>query len=65
MGIPEDRIPYILKPLGKADDPLSGKGGLGIGLGIANIIVNAHKGKIEIKNRRKKGLNVNLVIPIK
>ncbi len=64
IGIPEDRIPYILEPLGRADDPLSGRGGLGLGLGIANIIINAHKGRIEIKNRKKKGLMVNLIIPI-
>ncbi len=64
IGIPEDRIPYILEPLERADDPLSGRGGLGLGLGIANMIVNAHKGKIEIKNRRKKGLMVNIIIPI-
>jgi len=64
IGIPEDRIPYILEPLGRADDPLSGRGGLGLGLSIANMIVNAHKGKIEIKNRKKKGLMVNIIIPI-
>jgi len=64
IGISDDRIPYIFVPLGKADDPLSGRGGLGLGLSIANMIVKAHKGRIEVKNRRKRGLRVNIILPI-
>jgi len=63
-GIPEDQKSKLLLPFERVDEARGNKGGSGLGLTIADRIVKAHDGKIELINRPEGGLDVKITIPI-
>ena len=63
-GIPEEQKSKLLQPFERVDDARGNKGGSGLGLTIADRIIKAHDGKLELINRPKGGLNAKITIPI-
>ncbi len=59
-GLPESRIPYLLRPFTRMEAARSDTGGAGLGLAIVDRIIQRHQGKLEIKNREGGGLAVRL-----
>jgi len=62
--IPEDQKSKLLLPFERVDEARGNKGGSGLGLTIADRIVKAHDGKLELINRPEGGLDVKITIPI-
>ncbi|MFE8703054.1 sensor histidine kinase [Cytobacillus sp. FJAT-54145] len=63
-GIPPNELPYIWDRLYRIDKSRSrATGGSGLGLTIAKEIIEAHKGKIEVKSRVAKGTEFNIYLP--
>ena len=54
----------LLLPFERVDEARGNKGGSGLGLTIADRIVKAHDGKLELINRSEGGLDVKITIPI-
>ena len=63
-GIPEDQKSKLLLPFERVDEARGNKGGSGLGLTIADRIVKAHDGKLELINRPTGGLTAKITIPI-
>ena len=63
-GIPEDQKSKLLLPFERVDESRGNKGGSGLGLTIADRIVKAHDGKLELINRPTGGLTAKITIPI-
>ena len=63
-GIPEEQKSKLLKPFERVDEARGNKGGSGLGLTIADRIVKAHDGKLELINRTQGGLDAKITIPI-
>lgn len=67
-AIPADRLNGIFNPMraqermGKATSP-GPSGNLGLGLYIAERIVNAHKGRIEVESRKQRGTTFTVHLP--
>ena len=55
MGIPEEDLPQIFDRFYRVDTAVREKGGSGLGLSIARIIVLRHGGKIKVTNKEGKG----------
>jgi len=63
-GIPEEQKSKLLKPFERVDEARGNKGGSGLGLTIADRIIKAHDGKLELINRPEGGLDAKITIPI-
>jgi two-component system, OmpR family, osmolarity sensor histidine kinase EnvZ len=63
-GIPENQKSKLLLPFERVDQARGNKGGSGLGLTIADRIVKAHDGKLELINRPEGGLTAKITIPI-
>ncbi len=63
-GIPEGQKSKLLEPFERVDEARGNKGGSGLGLTIADRIIKAHEGKLELINRTEGGLNAKITIPI-
>jgi len=63
-GIPEDQKSKLLLPFERVDEARGNTGGSGLGLTIADRIVKAHDGKLELINRPAGGLDAKITIPI-
>ena len=63
-GIPEEQKSKLLKPFERVDEARGNKGGSGLGLTIADRIIKAHDGKLELINRNEGGLDARITIPI-
>jgi len=63
-GIPEDQKSKLLLPFERVDEARGNKGGSGLGLTIADRIIKAHDGKLELINRPEGGLDAKITIPI-
>src|SRR6266850_222601 len=51
LGIPEDELPYIFEPFRRSRTPREDIPGVGLGLSVAQRIVQAHGGRIEAESR--------------
>ena len=64
-GIPEEDLQHILEPFYRVDKSRNrNTGGYGLGLSLCKTIIEAHKGKIEVKSKIGKGTVVKLFLPI-
>lgn len=59
-GVPEDLLPLVFDKFYQIS---SGSKGLGLGLAIVKLVTDIHKGKIEVRNRKKKGTEFSLILP--
>jgi len=65
IAIPEKEMTNIFEPFYRVDSSRSKKtGGYGLGLSLCKKIMDAHKGKIEIKNNAGDGITVFLEFPM-
>jgi two-component system, OmpR family, sensor histidine kinase BaeS len=57
IGIPDEHLPYIFERFYRVDQSRNREtGGMGLGLSIVKEMVEAHGWKIEVKNRKPRGL---------
>ena len=64
VGIPEEDLPYIFEPFYRVEKSRSQIiKGYGLGLNLCKTIMEAHKGKIDIKSSLEKGTTVTLYFP--
>ena len=62
IGIPANELNDIINPFYRAGNAKN-KNGHGIGLSIANVIINLHKGKLEIYSEINKGTKMKVYLP--
>lgn len=66
IGIPEADLSYIFERFYRVDKKRSRQtGGFGLGLAIAQQIIQAHGGKISIKSVFQKGTTLQIALPLK
>lgn len=63
QGIPERDIPYIFDRFYQAETSRSSKNGYGLGLAIAQEIVELHGGKIKVQSQESKGTVFSVYLP--
>ena len=66
MGIPEEKLAHVMKPFGRVEDVFKKKSdieGTGLGLPIANGMINLHGGALKISSKEGSGTIVSLTIP--
>lgn len=63
VGIPERDLPYVFDRFYKAEHSRSDNSGSGLGLPIAKLIVEEHKGTIHIESNVNSGTIVTITIP--
>jgi two-component system, OmpR family, osmolarity sensor histidine kinase EnvZ len=59
-GLPEEDIPYLMRPFTRMDSARTHANGAGLGLAIVDRVVQRHHGRLEIKNRETGGLAVRV-----
>jgi len=66
LGISEKDLPHIFERFYRADSARSHQntGGYGLGLAIAQKIVEEHSGKISVKSEENKGTEFKIILPI-
>lgn len=65
IGIPRKKIKQIIDPLTQLDPSTTrSHGGMGMGLAVADKIVRAHGGKLQIESDEGKGTTVTISLPI-
>ena len=63
-GIPEPEMERIFLPFYRLEPSRSRHtGGIGLGMAIAQMIVDAHSGSIDLRNRPEGGLRVRVLLP--
>ncbi len=66
IGIPSDKLNKIFERFYQVEQDINRKfGGMGLGLTIANAIVNAHSGRILVSSILQKGTTFTVMIPLK
>ena len=66
MGIPEEFLPFIFEPFRQAEGSFSrSHGGVGLGLSIANRLINLLHGRVEVESEVGKGSTFRITIPTK
>ena len=66
IGIPPEHLPHIFERFYRVDKARARTdGGVGLGLAIAKIIAESHKGKIEVENEVGNGTTFIVSIPVK
>ncbi len=66
IGIPPEHLPHIFERFYRVDKARArADGGVGLGLAIAKIIAESHKGKIEVESEVGKGTTFIISIPAK
>jgi signal transduction histidine kinase len=64
-GIPPDALDNVFRPYYRVDKSRNrSTGGVGLGLTVAQAIVQGHGGEIILKNRPEGGLEVRIVLPV-
>jgi signal transduction histidine kinase len=65
QGIPQEELTRVLEPFYRLDESRSREtGGVGLGLAIAQSIVQTHGGSLTLSNRPEGGLRVTLSLPL-
>ncbi len=65
IGIPEDKLKYVLKPFRQGDETLGrGYGGMGLGLSIVDGLVRLLAGNISITSKIGIGTTVRFTMPV-
>jgi signal transduction histidine kinase len=62
-GIPDDLADRVLEPFVKLDPSRGHRNGYGLGLNLCQRIVQAHTGKLEIRQREPRGTSVSVELP--
>jgi len=63
-GIPEQELSRVFEPFYRLEESRSREtGGVGLGLAIAQSIVQAHRGELVLSNRPTGGLRARIVLP--
>ncbi|HEX9788026.1 MAG TPA: ATP-binding protein, partial [Candidatus Binatia bacterium] len=63
-GIPETKLSRVLEPFYRVEDSRSREtGGVGLGLAIAQSIVQSHGGELALSNRPAGGLCASIRLP--
>jgi signal transduction histidine kinase len=63
-GIPKQELAHVLEPFYRLDESRSrDTGGVGLGLAIAQSIVQTHGGTLTLSNRLEGGLRATIVLP--
>jgi len=55
VGIPEDELPYVFEPFRRSSTSKDDVPGVGLGLSVAQRIVRAHGGRIQVESKIGKG----------
>lgn len=64
VGIPEDKIPYVVEPFWRLDESRQRiSGGYGLGMYLCDRIVKVHDGKLEIHSKVGAGTTVTVTLP--
>jgi PAS domain S-box-containing protein len=63
-GISKDDLPHIFEPFYRAAAREPDKGGVGLGLTIAQWIIDAHEGDIKVESMLGKGSTFTLLLPV-
>jgi PAS domain S-box-containing protein len=61
--IPEERLPHIFEPYHRVTARSQGSSGLGLGLFIAQQVVRAHEGTIEVRSTPTDGTTFIMILP--
>jgi two-component system, OmpR family, phosphate regulon sensor histidine kinase PhoR len=64
IGIPHDKLSDIFDEFYRVNDKFKGQAGLGLGLGIAKAITNAHGGSLFVDSIEEKGSTFYIRIPL-
>lgn len=64
QGISANRRNEALRPFSRLDDARTLTGSVGLGLALADLIVKAHKGKLELGDKPGLGLQVHIELPL-
>jgi signal transduction histidine kinase len=63
-GIPEDELARVLEPFYRVESSRNrDTGGIGLGLAIAQSVVQAHGGQLTLSNRPEGGLRARVTLP--
>ncbi len=63
-GIPADQLDQVLTPFYRVEQSRSQEtGGIGLGLSVAQTVVQAHGGQLALTNRKEGGLRVSIELP--
>jgi signal transduction histidine kinase len=64
-GIPQEELTRVIEPFYRLDESRSrDTGGVGLGLAIAQSIVEAHGGRLTLSNRAEGGLRATIALPL-
>ena len=63
-GIPEDRLPLLFQRFARLERPHADPGGVGLGLYIARLIVEAHGGRVWADSEVGKGSRIGVAVPL-
>ena len=63
-GIPSDRLPLLFQRFARLERPHSDPGGVGLGLYIARLIVEAHGGRVWAESEVGTGSTIGFAIPL-
>ena len=65
FGISEDELPHIFKRFRRQkQSEVSGENGAGLGLNFVQVVIDKHKGSIEVQSKLSKGTTFTITLPV-